>query len=265
MQNFIDRFSEKKIIIGMIHLPALPGTPAGKNARFRDLQNFVLKELDALQRGGVGAVIVENFWDLPYYPDRVDTITIAAMASIAGIIVHKAEVPVGINVLYNDFNAELSIARAVDASFIRAEVFVDPAISETGVIPASCAKMTRERSALNAENVAILADVQGKNTKALWSRDITDSAVDAETRGLADAIIVTGMGTGKPASIEDLQRVKEQISSPLLVGSGVKPGTIKELMKVCDGVIVGSFFKAGGNISNPTDIERVRELCEAVE
>lgn len=253
-------FPKKKFIIGMIHLPALPGTPNGKNARFSELSKYALQELDALQSGGVDGVIVENFWDLPYYPERVDTVTIAAEAALAGLIVQHASIPVGINVLYNDFHAELAIARAVNASFIRAEVFIDPAISETGLIPASSASMIRERSALNADQVAIFADVHGKNTQVIWRREITESAVDAETRGLADAIIVTGAGTGKSASLEDLRSVKEKIHIPLLAGSGVKPSTLLDIFSVCDGVIVGSYFKEGGNIHAKTDVERVREL-----
>lgn len=260
MSNFLSGFSEKKFVIGMIHLPPLPGTASGKNAVFSDLKQFVLKELEALQLGGVNGVIVENYWDLPYYPEQVDTITVAAMASLAGLIIDKAHIPVGINVLYNDYKAELAIARAVSAAFIRAEVFVDPAISETGIIPASCAYIIRERASFNAEDVAIFADVQGKNTEVIWKRDLIESAIDAETRGLADAIIVTGMGTGKPASVEDIIRVKENISLPLIVGSGVNPRDLPDLFSVCDGVIVGSFFKKDGNIELPTDVERVREL-----
>lgn len=258
-------FRKDKFIIGMIHLPALPGTADGKCARFSDLSKYALQELDALQSGGVDGVIVENFWDLPYFPECVDTVTVAAVASLAGIIVEHASVPVGINVLYNDFRAELAIARAVNAAFIRAEVFVDPAVSETGVIPASSARMIRERAALNAEEIAILADVHGKNTQVLWDREITESAVDAETRGLADAVIVTGAGTGKSASLDDLRRVKEKINIPLLAGSGVKPTTLKDLFSVCDGVIVGSYFKEGGNIRSKTDIDRVRELTRLLD
>lgn len=241
MSNFQAGFSKKKFVIGMIHLPPLPGTSTGKNAVFSDLKQFALKELEALQLGGVDGVIVENYWDFPYYPEQVDTITVAAMASLAGLIVDKAEVPVGINVLFNDYNAELAIARAVNAAFIRAEVFIDPAVSETGIIPASSARMVRERAALNADDVAIFADIQGKNTEAIWKRDITESAIDAETRGLADAIIVTGMGTGKPTSVENIRRVKRNISLPLLVGSGVNPSTLPALFNVCNGVIVGSY------------------------
>jgi len=253
-------FNSKKPIIGMIHLPALPGTAGGKNAKFSELVKYALNELNSLQKGGVDGVIVENFWDLPYFPDEVPPVTIASMAAIAGAVVQHASVPVGVNILYNAFHAEISVARAIGAAFLRAEVFVDPAIAETGLISASSPLLIRERTALFAEDVAILADVQGKNTTPMWSRSIIESAVDAEKRGLADAIVVTGGGTGKSASLSDLQEVRDVTGIPLLAGSGVNPRLLAAILAICDGAIVGSYFKQAGNIQAPTDPERVAEL-----
>jgi len=264
MASFLSLFQSKKPVIGMIHLPALPGTSAGRSARFTDLSKFVLNELEVLQQGGVDGAIIENFWDLPYLPGQVPPVTVAAIASLAGLVVSKASIPIGINVLYNDYQAELAIARSVGAAFIRAEVFVDTAISETGLIQASAAFIIRERAALDAEDVCILADIQGKNTTPMWQRPLTDSAVDAEKRGLADAIVVTGLGTGKPVSAEDLKIVKNVVSIPLLAGSGVNPKTAADLLAICDAAIIGSYFKHGGNIQAPTDHERVRELMKVV-
>jgi membrane complex biogenesis BtpA family protein len=264
MTRFLDLFASKKPVIGMIHLPALPGTAAGRSARYADLVKFALQELEALQRGGVDGVIVENFWDLPYLPGSVPAITVAAMAAVAGQVVARAQVPVGVNILYNDDQAEIAVARAIGAAFLRAEVFVDPALSETGWIQPSAARLMRERAALDAEAVAILADVQGKNTLALWDRPIMESAVDAARRGLADGIVVTGAGTGQPVSVELLRQVKEAIDIPLLAGSGVNPGSIGALFETCDGAIVGSYFKTGGIISAPTDPGRVKELMAKV-
>ncbi len=265
MADFQKLFAVRKPIIGMIHLPALPGTAAGRQARFRDLVDYACSELDALQRGGVDGVIVENFWDLPYFPAETPAVTIASLAAVAGAVIQRASIPVGVNILYNDFRGELAVARAVGAAFIRSEVFVDPSISETGLIPASAPYLVRERAALAAEAVAILSDVQGKNTTPRWQRPIIESAVDAEKRGLADAVVVTGAGTGKSASLEDLVQVKSAISVPLIVGSGVTPAALADILPVCDGAIVGSYFKQGGKIQAPTDVERVKELMAAAQ
>ena len=263
MKRFTQIFPSSKAIIGMIHIPALPGTPGGQSATFNALTKFALTELETLQKGGVDGVIVENFWDLPYYPNQVPTLTIAAMSAIIGQVVSMASVPVGLNILYNDFKAEIAIARAVGAGFIRAEVFVDPSLSETGIIEPSAASLVRERELIRAEEVAIFADVQGKNTTPLWKRPLSESALDAEKRGQADGIIITGAGTGRPVSIQELKDLRAVVSIPLLIGSGVTTETVSDLLQHCDGAIVGSYFKKEGKIDQPTDLDRVRELvCE---
>jgi predicted TIM-barrel enzyme len=50
---------------------------------------------------------------------------------------------------------------------------------------------------------------------------------------------------------------------PLLVGSGVTPETVAELLSVADGLIVGTSLKRGGLVTGPVDPERVRRLVEA--
>jgi len=265
MSKYKQIFSQGKTIIGMIHLPPLPGTPEGKDARFTDLCKFALSELEKLQSGGVDGVIIENFWNMPYFPNEVPSITIASMAAIAGRVIEQSSIPVGVNILYNDFLGEISIARAMDAAFIRAEVFVDPSLSETGIIQPSAASLYRERHFLNADGIGIFADIHSKNTTPIWDRSLLESALDAQNRAKADAIIITGAGTGKPVVVEDLQNLREKLTIPLLIGSGVTAQTITELIKNCDGAIVGSYFKTSGNINLPTDINRVRELVEAVK
>lgn len=262
--RFAKLFGNKKAIIGMIHLPALPGTEEGVNARYQDLVKFALSELETLEKGGVSGVIVENFWDTPYLPNEVPPVTVAAMAAVAGQVISKASIPVGVNILYNSFRAEIAIARALDAAFVRAEVFTDPSLSETGLIWASSAELKRERVALRADDVAIFADVQGKNTSPVWHRPLLEAALDAQDRGKPDAIVITGAGTGKPVSFEALQEIRPKIHLPIICGSGVNDKTVKQLLAVSDGAIVGSFFKKDGIINQASDLERVQSLIRAM-
>jgi hypothetical protein len=50
---------------------------------------------------------------------------------------------------------------------------------------------------------------------------------------------------------------------PIVVGSGVTPDTVAELLSVADGVIVGTFVKRDGNVDKPVDPDRVRRLVAA--
>ncbi|HME98332.1 MAG TPA: BtpA/SgcQ family protein [Terriglobia bacterium] len=61
MKNSIGR------IIGVLHVPALPGSPRNHLA-FDSIIDWVLNDAGALAGGGVDAFILENFGDAPFYP-----------------------------------------------------------------------------------------------------------------------------------------------------------------------------------------------------
>jgi membrane complex biogenesis BtpA family protein len=168
----------------------------------------------------------------------------------------------GINILFNDWQAEVAVAAAAGADYIRVEVLVDPSISDMGMLDASAPALLRMRAALQS-SIKIFADVQGKYTAPARPRPITESAQDAETRGGADALIITGSGTGHLAPISQLAEVKGAVSVPVLAGSGVTPETVKEILDVADGAIVGSYFKVDGQLRNHVDPDRVRRLVSA--
>jgi uncharacterized protein len=93
---------------------------------------------------------------------------------------------------------------------------------------------------------------------------IEQEARDCYARGLADAVVVSGVATGEPTPMSDLKRVRGAVpDAPLLVGSGALPETVAELLSVADGVIVGTSLKRDGRLANPVDVERVRRLVAA--
>ena len=190
-------------------------------------------------------------------------VTIAAMAAIAGQVISKASIPVGINILYNSFRAEIAIARALDAALSARRSSLTRAFQKLGFIRASSAELKRERVALRADDVAIFADVQGK-TGPVWHRPLLEATLDAQDRGKPDAIVITGAGTGKPVSFEALQEIRPKIHLPIICGSGVNDKTVKQLLSVSEVAIVGSFFKKNGIINQASDLERVQSLIRAM-
>jgi predicted TIM-barrel enzyme len=94
---------------------------------------------------------------------------------------------------------------------------------------------------------------------------IEDSARDALERGLADALIISGLGTGLPAQVEDVERVRAACpDGKLLLGSGVTVANADKYLRAADGCIVGSSLKKAGRLSNPVDPGRVRSLARAM-
>jgi uncharacterized protein len=256
-------FGVSKPIIGMVHLPPLPLSPRWKGAGYDDLIQFALDDARALSEGGADGIILENQNDNPFLSGEVPLVTVAFMAAIGRELKNRITVPLGINILFNDGKAELAVAKAVDAQFIRAEVFVDPSWSDSGYLEPIAPSLQRMRLALDAP-VQIFADIQGKYTTPCSPRPLADSARDAQQRGLADAIIVTGIATGKSASLQDFMEVKRAVSIPVLAGSGLTPDNAGELLPAIDGAIIGSYFKKDGKLENPVDVGRVQKMMISV-
>jgi hypothetical protein len=252
-----------KLLTGMLHLPALPGAPRAE-APLAIIEERALEEARLLHGIGFDAAILENFGDAPFFPDRVEPITVASMTRIAAAV--RKEVPglrLGINVLRNDARAAVGIAAAVGAGFIRVNVHVGATATDQGVIGGRAFETVRLRRALGAD-VAIWADVQVKHGRSLAHAAIAGEAADAVERGLADAIIVSGPATGKSASLEDVLEVKRlELGVPVYVGSGITEGSVKEFLAISDGVIAGTALKRGGLTSNPIDRERALRFVKA--
>ncbi len=105
-----------------------------------------------------------------------------------------------------------------------------------------------------------------KHAAPLGPVTIEEAARDAVERGLADALIVTGSGTGEATSLDDLRRVRVVLpATPLLVGSGVTAETVGATFASADGAIVGTSFKVGGRTLAPVDVERVRRFVAAAK
>ena len=126
------QFFQSKPLIGMVHLPPLPGTP--QNSQCLDtICARAVDEAHLLEFYGMDALLVENFGDVPFYPGQVPAYTIAAMACVARAVRECVSIPVGINVLRNDATAALSIASAVGAQFIRVNVHVSAMLTDQGI------------------------------------------------------------------------------------------------------------------------------------
>jgi uncharacterized protein len=248
-------------VIGMLHLPPLPGSPRYRGdaaAIFRR----VLEDAQALAEGGAHGLMLENFGDAPFYPDRVPAITAAHMTRLAVEVRSRFDLPLGVNVLRNDGRTALAIAHAAGAQFLRVNVLCGARVTDQGLIQGVAHDLLRERAALGA-GVQIFADVNVKHSAPLAPRPLADEVADLIHRGGADAVIVSGAGTGRPADVDELKQVKLAAGEhPVLVGSGVTVGTIDEYAPYADGFIVGTGVKRDGRTEHPVDAARVREIID---
>ncbi len=255
-------------VIGMVHLPALPGSPGFEPVRGTPLHtatDHALRDAQALADGGADGVMIENFGDVPFFKGRAPAETVAAMTAVAQRVRDAVNVPVGINVLRNDARSALAVAKTVGASFVRVNVLVGAYVTDQGVIEGQAADVMRYRAALGADDVLVLADVRVKHAAPLADRPIEEETEELVQRAGADGVIVSGAGTGKPTDMDRVAAVKRAAGdTPVFVGSGATVETAAGLLRHADGLIVGSSLKVGGVLEAPVDAGRVRALVEAV-
>jgi len=251
-------------LIGVIHLKPLPGSPRWAGSMEEVIRGAVADAL-AYQKGGAHAVIVENFGDVPFTRGPVPAETVAAMA-VAGRAVRAAvRLPLGFNVLRNDPQAALGLCAACGGDFIRVNVHTGSMLTDQGLIEGNAFATVRRRRELGLGHVRILADVLVKHAVPLGDLALADAARDTLERGLADGLIVSGVGTGHPTAAEDVQVVRAACPRAwILLGSGVSVKNLARYRGYADGFIVGSSLKRGGRLGARVDSGRVRRLVAAI-
>ena len=258
-----DLFTATKPVIGMLHVPPLPGSPRntlGLNA----IVEQVLKDAEALAAGGIDGMILENFGDFPFYPRQVPPHTVAFLTVLGREVRQRFGQPLGVNVLRNDSAAAIAIAAAMDAQFIRVNVHTGARLTDQGIIEGMAHDTLRYRSLLGCD-VKIFADVDVKHSAPVARRELSIEVDEVLSRGCADAIVVTGSATGRQAALEDLRIAKAAAGhAPVIAGSGVDATNLATVLEVADALIVGTAFKQDTITTNPVEAGRVRAVMQAV-
>jgi len=250
-----------KLVIGVVHLQPLPGSPHW-GGNLKAVIDHALLDARAYQRGGVDAIIVENFGDAPFTKASVEPETIAAMSAAGSAVRAAIKVPLGFNVLRNDARTALALCAACGGSFMRVNVHTGAMLTDQGIIEGNAYETVRYRERI-CPTVSIFADVHVKHAVPLGDFEIEDSAHDTLERGLADALIISGTGTGRVADITDVERVRNAVpKAKILLGSGITVENVREFLRCADGVIVGTSLKKGGKLFNPVDPKRVAALVK---
>ena len=248
-------------LIGMVHAGALPGSPRHEG----DLDaviDLAVSDARTISDAGFDGLMVENFGDAPFFADDVPKVTIAALTAVVDAVTRATDLPVGVNVLRNDALGALAVAAATGASFIRVNVLSGTMYTDQGPIVGRAAEVARMRQTI-CPDVAIMADVFVKHATPPFGLDLTDATHDLVERSGADAVVVSGSGTGAPTSLDQLAAVGEASPLPVYVGSGVTTDTIGDLLATADGVIVGTAMKIDRRPTNPVDPGEARRIVEA--
>lgn len=252
-------FGRTKVVIGVVHLAPLPGSPRHEGGSIEAIYERGLADAAAYLAGGCDGVIVENHGDIPFSkPGDIGPETPAYMAVVSDRIRRTLGKPIGINILANAAIPALATASAAGAAFVRVNQWANAYVANEGILEGEAARAMRYRASLRANGIRIFADAHVKHGAHAI---VADRPVEEQVRDLAffdaDAIIATGQRTGHSADLDYIRMIKSASHLPTLVGSGVTPDNVNDILGIVDGVIVASSLKHDGVWWNAVDPARV--------
>jgi membrane complex biogenesis BtpA family protein len=261
MFDFFD--GKKKVVIGMIHIGALPGTPLyDEKGGMKALIDGASADLEALQAGGVDAVMFGNENDRPYSL-KAPSASVAAMSAVVSRLAPGIRVPFGVNYLWDPV-ASVSIAAATGARFVR-EIFTGVYASDMGLWVPDCDGALKARRNLGVPNLKLLFNINAEFAAPLDTRPIGLRARSAVFSSLADAILVSGSITGQATEQSDLDAVCAVVKDvPIFANTGVNLGNVADVLGVADGCVVGTHFKVDGHTWNAVEEARVKRFMDTV-
>lgn len=257
MKIFEEMFGVKQPILGMVHFPPLPGSPLyDRDGGMDRIREIAYRDAKALVDAGFDGVSFSNEGDRPYLSD-VDKVTVAAMASVIREVSKELDVPFGLSVLA-DPKAAIAIGKAVDADFVR--IFLSWVfVGDWGIVNPDAGRLQRIKAACDGK-MKVFANISG-HTEPLGGRSLEDIARGAVKFGLADAVCLAGTTAGSEISEEDLIAARKGSEGvPVIAGTGVREENVEKMLKLADGVIMGTSIKIDKNTFNPVDPEKARSF-----
>lgn len=258
-------FASAKPIIGMIHVGALPGTPAN-HLPLRKITEIAVQEARIYRDAGLDGAAIENMHDVPYLRGGVGPEIVSSMTIIGQAVKEAFGGVTGIQILAAANREAIATAHAASLAWVRVEGFAFAHVADEGFIDSCAAELLRYRKQIGAEKVQVWADIKKKHSSHAITADISlgETAHAAEFMR-ADALIVTGPVTGRPPVPADVEEAKAHTRLPVILGSGMNEGNIQQFLPAADGFIVGSSFKKAGDWNNPVDPKKVKTFMKLVQ
>lgn len=262
MKVFTKSFCRKKPIFGMVHFPPLPGSPEYNPATgLKGIRDTALRDAEILAEAGFDGFVFSNEGDRPYLGD-VGKYTVAIMTRLISEIAPKFGLPFGVSVLA-DPEAAVLVGQAVEANFVRtflSWVFV----ADWGIANPDAGKLQRLKRSVDGKS-EILANICG-HTEPLGGRKIRDIARGAVMFGMANAVCLAGTTAGSEIPESDLVEAREGAGeAPVFVGTGANINNLERMLRLSDGIIVGSSLKIDGVVFNPIDPKRAESFIKKAQ
>jgi membrane complex biogenesis BtpA family protein len=262
MRTF-ENLGKKKIVIGMVHLLPLPGTPFYQDGNVDRALTKAVADATALYHGGADGCLIQTVDRVYPTADEADYARVAAVAAIARAVAEATgpEFQIGVQIMLNALKASVAVATVCGGSFLRCTAFVGATLTASGTVEANPLDFLTYRARIGGNHIKLIAEVNSMHFRWMGDRSTADVARMAARMG-ADAVEVAHPDEATNARL--VQEVKQALPHlPVILGGHTNHENVARRLAVADGAFVGTCLQGegwGGHV----DIERVRAYVKIV-
>lgn len=266
MSTCFDNLNNKKLIIGLVHLLPMLGTPLYENGNLEKMTKKAIEDCLTLKKNGADGGLIQTV-DV-YYPSTDDT-DYARVAGLAAIVARcrdavGASFLLGAQIMWNCITPSLAVCKAAGADFTRCTALAGDTDSMYGKIVAQPLKVAEYRRKIEANEIGLLAEISGYHHKGKYDSENIKNMAATSMRLGANAIEVYDQNPDQNERL--VLDVKSAGNIPVILGGGTDVSNCKERLRFADGSLVGSAFE-GGHWGGPVIgkivaeyVKKVREL-----
>ena len=259
-----DTLGKRKVVLGMVHLPPLPGTPFHDEGSFERTLEVAVASARALAEGGADGCLVQTVDRVYASGEESDPARTTAMGLIVNAIVAATgnRFQIGVQLMANALKASLAVAKVAGGSYIRAGALVGATLTPHGLVEAHPLEVMDYRAKIGAQQIKVIAEVESMHFR--WfggDRSVAQVARAAHSAG-ADAVSL-----GHPdedTTLQMIAAVRETVPGlPVILAGYTNHGNAARLLAAADGAYVGTCLERDG-WGGQIDPERVRAYVEIV-
>jgi membrane complex biogenesis BtpA family protein len=244
-----------KLVLGMVHLRPLPGTPFYKRDDFPRILDTAVTSALALREGGADGCLVQTVDRVYSVTDESDPARTAAMSLIVQAVVDAVTTAgtdaaggsfqVGVHMLRNAMRASLAVAKVAGGSYIRAGAVVGQTMTAHGMVVANPLATAEYREKIDARDVRIIADIDSMHYT--WFGDQRSTAEIARAAQNVGADAVALCNPDETRTVELVESVHETVPGlPIILAGHTHHDNAARLLRHADGAFVGRCLERGG-------------------
>ncbi|WP_320064508.1 BtpA/SgcQ family protein [Micromonospora sp. RTGN7] len=254
----------QKLVLGMIHLSPLPGTPFFTEGSFAATLDTAVRSARALDAGGADGCLVQTVDRVYSVEDSADPARTVAMGLVVNAVRQavRPDFQIGVQLMRNALKASLAVAKVAGGSFIRANALVGMTLTAHGMVRPDPHDVMAYRRGLDAWDIGVIADIDTMHYSWFGGEKSTGEVARAARGAGADAVSVCHPDDDR--TLELIGQVRRSAPGlPVILGGHTNHDNAARLLAAADGAFVGTCLERDG-WGGEIDVERVREYVAAV-